>query len=169
MELNWINSFGGPLILLDRSYLDYWKGSDEINGTRDYERACRIEDYLGLVKVGDFFGLILGDEPNQTAWKQIDLHQGILIRWVWADNEAEIENSIEDIISKNEWQETNLEIEFQTGNLFLFDSAFNSKKNEHLVNSLNIELNAGIYSLKTLFYKPNERLNLVIHKIVRVS
>lgn len=170
-ELNWINSFGGPLILLDQKGLISWEGSSEKNDTTDYERACLIEDYLGLVEVADSFGLVLGDEPSQTTWQPISQTQGIIIRWVWADNEAQIENSLENIISSDKWEDTNIEIEFQTDSLFLFDSALNCKLNEHLDNSLDnsleIKLDSGNYSLKNLFYKPDESLNLLVHKLVK--
>ena len=80
----WLTSDGGPLLLLARAYLRYWGGIDPPTGGRtiearfrwsgtaatpatDYDRACDVDDELGLLAVGPGHALVLGDEPLATS------------------------------------------------------------------------------------------------------
>src|SRR5882724_11999130 len=96
--LKWIDSAGGPLILMDQSFVDCWKGNSSISpknpGITDYERACRIDNYIGLVDVGSGNGLVLGDEPMMTSWHSQNTVEGILLRWQWAPNEKSVVNAL---------------------------------------------------------------------------
>jgi hypothetical protein len=81
--LQWIQSNGGPLLLLPSSLLGAWEGADEPEPYRgvearshwnpggpatDYDRACDVPDLAGTVPVGAGEGLVLGDEPLATTW-----------------------------------------------------------------------------------------------------
>ena len=62
----WVSGDGGPLILMEQKYLINWEGCDAPSNGRvveanscwgldvatDYDLACDIEDYLGLINVG---------------------------------------------------------------------------------------------------------------------
>src|SRR4051812_20544359 len=103
-ELAWLFSDGGPLLLLQEELLPHWGGSDPLTGgsgayggpsvtsgrapASDYDRACAVQGYLGLMRVGPGEGLVLGDEPMQTAWwRSAGQDADTLIRWQWADDE----------------------------------------------------------------------------------
>jgi Immunity protein 21 len=168
-KLNWINSTGGPLILMDEISFSNWKGSLKHNGISDYERACMVDDYLGLVEFEKHLGLVLGDEPNQTSWINIGDSQGIIVRWVWADSEDEIKNALRNVSLWQNWEETDLQIKYETGKLKLFDSSLDASADKSILDCLDINLNSGVYSIETLFYQPTERLNLILHKLEHVS
>ncbi len=66
-NLLWVHSNGGPLILLSEHLLNYWDGINppkdgrQIEATfrwgphsaaTDYDRACDVSDYMGLLEVG---------------------------------------------------------------------------------------------------------------------
>lgn len=34
----------------------------------DYDRACRVDGYIGKIPVGDKEGLVLDDQPMPTTW-----------------------------------------------------------------------------------------------------
>jgi len=58
-----IESAGGPLVLLsDRARVD-WTG---VAGA-DYERACAVDGYFGVLDVRGDEVLVIGDEPASTA------------------------------------------------------------------------------------------------------
>jgi hypothetical protein len=83
--MGWIESAGGPLVVIPRSMSGEWKG---IAGD-DYNEACRVENYLGLVarKWGDI--LVLGDEPLRTA--VVSRSEGpAIVRWMYAPNEDQL-------------------------------------------------------------------------------
>lgn len=94
LRLKWIES-DGPLLVLEEDLLHYWRGyigtSKPDMATNDYERACTINDYVGLVDVDVYYGLVLDDEPMMTTWwSSSDDEDGLLIRWMWAESEDSI-------------------------------------------------------------------------------
>src|SRR5262245_42817643 len=104
----WLESTGGPLLLLPESLVHEWSGSvamtavDIINLSRwwendrplrgDYTRARAGTGLVGLVSVGSGQGLVLHDEPLPTTWRGTRARQaGVLIRWGYAESEVAAE------------------------------------------------------------------------------
>ena len=87
-SLKWLESTGGPLLLIEKVFLPYWDGyAPTETGVTDYERACKVGDYLGRIEVGPGYGVVLGEEPFSTTWWQPDENRnGLLVRWVYANN-----------------------------------------------------------------------------------
>ena len=88
--MTWIESAGGPLVLIPRLHVSEWGGAslDTPMVGDDYERACAITDYIGGIPVGDGTALVLGDTPDRTT--VIDSEFGIaLLRWGFADSADE--------------------------------------------------------------------------------
>lgn len=161
----WIESTGGPLILLERRLLPYWRGySPSFNtGATDYERACSVSDYLGTIDVGLGKGIVLGEQPYATTWWRCnDVPSGMLVRWVSAESEEAVIEALR-VLSNVAWERTGVELKLATGNLALFDSAFPG--NEIDV-SLSIEIPAGIYFAETLHYSPNDEISLILHRFI---
>ena len=94
-NLKWIVSAGGPLLLMEIKSLPHWHGifggQSDVGKTTDYARACEVDDYVGLIGVNDSQGLVLGEEPMHTSWFPISDSEGIVVRWVWADDEQQVE------------------------------------------------------------------------------
>jgi hypothetical protein len=97
---DWI-SCNSPLLLVAKDELRAWEGTDVPSQGRmvearfrwnpdgpatDYDRACDVDDYLGVIAVGNSNGIVLGDEPLMTTWLPLK-DSGLLVRWVYADNE----------------------------------------------------------------------------------
>ena len=154
---NWLTSAGGPLILLEKEFLSNWKGVF----SNDYNRACAISDYIGLINVGQGKGLIIGDEPFPTLWLPQNKQEGLLVCWNYAENEEEVLKFCQKIPEKI-WKATNLNLEVLKGPLILFDSAASGND---LLDSLSIGLIPGAYQIKTAIYEPNPLTSLIIHKI----
>ncbi|WP_327234770.1 immunity 21 family protein [Streptomyces sp. NBC_01317] len=101
-ELRWIESSGGPFVVLPASRLTHWLGS---NGS-DYEAACEVEEYLGLVRVGapelEATGLVVADEPLPAVYIP-DLK--CVLQWQYAPSESALvsaaRRSIEGVL---DWQ-----------------------------------------------------------------
>ena len=92
----WVDSYGGPLIVVPASALDAWGGDTEagrvLGGTGpadDYDRACAVDAYAEAIPVGDAGAqaLVLGDEPALTCYLP-DL--SAFVRWLGADSETEL-------------------------------------------------------------------------------
>ncbi len=84
----WVESLGGPLIIVPVSALAHWKGSaEEADGLDDYDRACEVNALAAPLPVGEAQGLVLGDEPATTCY--LPEHRAFL-RWLAADSEADL-------------------------------------------------------------------------------
>ncbi|MFD5610578.1 Imm21 family immunity protein [Kitasatospora sp. NPDC127060] len=93
----WVESMGGPLIVVPVSALHQWNGCTE-NGMivgdgdqpDDYDRACAVEDLaevISLVGHTANSALVLGDEPSSTCYLA---EQRAFVRWLAADSDAEL-------------------------------------------------------------------------------
>jgi hypothetical protein len=178
LTLPWICSEGGPLLLLSEEYLPAWKGCDVPSGGRviqatfrwngpgspatDYDRACDVNGYVDLLDVGSGHGLVLGDEPMETMWWHSEVGDGgILVRWGYADDEARVVHSLARI-PDDVWEETSLLFTVGQSPLYLFDSAWPGREvSRHLV----IQVPQGTYSVATGIYRPDDRTELVLHRL----
>lgn len=162
--LKWLESAGGPLLLLEEHLLAHWHGafskSTQIS-TTDYDRACNIDDYIGIIEVGSGYGIVLGEEPFSTAWLQLpNPHNSFLVRWVFAENEAAVIDALSEL-QETKWKKTGAKIQFSNGKLVLFDSAC---KGTNIDDNLQIEISKGQYEVETLNYEPNEQTSIILHR-----
>ncbi|PRP93857.1 hypothetical protein ENSA7_78980 [Enhygromyxa salina] len=147
--------------------LSRWRGvdADPAQGPSDYERACAVVDYVGVIDVGDASALILGDEPFPTAWHSTD-DGGILIRWVYSDSEASIDAFLSNTNCKICWTETGLSVPVP-GQCVLFDAAEPGVdiRGECLV----LTLSAGDYAVRSAVVDPSDEVRLVLHELSLVK
>ncbi len=97
LDLAWVESMGGPLIVVPVSALHSWGGCTEdgviVGGTDqsdDYDRACEVADLAEVISLGghgDISALVLGDEPATTCYLP---ESRAFVRWLAADSEAEL-------------------------------------------------------------------------------
>lgn len=127
-DLAWVQSMGGPLIVVPASALEQWGGCTEdgvVGGGTDvpddYDRACDVEGWAGIVEVGtEGAGLVLADEPATTCYLP---EQNIFLRWLAADSDVELLGAAEAVLgdSITDWEECGL---WETdGAAVLLDSA----------------------------------------------
>ncbi|MFD0328281.1 Imm21 family immunity protein [Streptacidiphilus monticola] len=97
LDLAWVTSMGGPLIVVPVSALPYWGGCTEdgmITGDGDqpdhYDRACDVDALAGVIALHspvEASVLVLGDEPATTCYLP---HRLAFMRWLAADSDAEL-------------------------------------------------------------------------------
>ena len=87
--LLWLESAGGPLIVLPARHLRSWGGCWRPRAATDYDRACGVRGYQGVIAAGAGDALVLGDCPLLTAPCRLG---GVryLLRWGFASGEAEM-------------------------------------------------------------------------------
>lgn len=170
-SLQWIESAGGPLILLPQASLADWSGynPDEelsgevtIPGTTDYERACAValEGLLGLVQVADIQALVLGDEPMSTAWHPTGPAGGLLIRWVYGDDINAVPSYVTDLDAVI-WTLSGITLTVTNQPYYLFDSAW---AGQETTERLEITLTEGRYEIDTGIAHPANRTELLLHR-----
>jgi Immunity protein 21 len=176
--LQWINSNGGPLLLLPSSLLGVWEGADEPEPYRgvearsrwnpggpatDYDRACDATELVGTVQVGVGEGLVLADEPLATTWWPApEIGGGILVRWEYADSDAAAGRWIAAIPGSLPW-EPSARFGFAEGPLVLFDSA--EAGADPSGPRLEIALAGGGYDVHTIRWRPDVTTSLLLHRL----
>ncbi|WP_244318352.1 Imm21 family immunity protein [Streptomyces brevispora] len=109
----WVESMGGPLIIVPVSALTAWRGSAETGVLAgdaltpdDYDRACAVDDLAGVIAVGDSGAqaLVLADEPATSCF--LPEHRTFL-RWLAADSEAGLKAAARAVLvaAATEWEE----------------------------------------------------------------
>ncbi|MFF4869245.1 MULTISPECIES: Imm21 family immunity protein [unclassified Streptomyces] len=121
---NWVQSMGGPLVVVPLSGLREWSGCTEdgvlVGGGEvpdDYDRACAVEELAGVIE-GNV--LVLGDEPATTRYLA---GRRAFVRWLGADSEEELVAAAEALLDdpRTPWEECGV---WETGGAaVLMDSA----------------------------------------------
>ncbi|MFG3046691.1 Imm21 family immunity protein [Streptomyces sp. NPDC048241] len=127
--LKWVQSTGGPLIVVPQSAVNAWSGYTgdgsvlgDADGRDDYDRACEVEDSAGVITVGagGATALVLADEPAQTCFLPEEL---LFVRWLAANSEAELFEAARAVLADPDtvWEDNGLWV--TDGSAFLMDSA----------------------------------------------
>ncbi|MDO0928783.1 immunity 21 family protein [Streptomyces sp. TG1A-8] len=146
--LEWVESGGGPLIAVPETVLPFWAGADSEELDTDYDRACEVDGYVGLLPVGDSAALVLGDEPASTSYLP---DQAAFVRWSAAHCEGDLLAGVPAALDAAVWEQ---EIRWQVpGPVLLFDSAWPggaAGRREHL----RVPLTAGTYAVRAAYAQP---------------
>ncbi|MGI5452902.1 immunity 21 family protein [Streptomyces sp. CA-249302] len=146
--LDWVESGGGPLIAVPEAVLPFWAGADGEENASDYDRACEVDGFVGLLPVGDSAALVLGDEPASTAFLP---EHGTFVRWCAANSEDELLAEVPQALATAEWGE---EVRWQVpGDVLLFDCAWPGTDTER-TDSLKVALEPGRYAVRAANVQP---------------
>lgn len=164
--MEWIESEGGHLVLMDRESMRGWQGVDGSADPRfssDYERACAVDDYCAVLNVGGHEVLVLGDEPYSTTFYVHELHGLMLVRWRWADSEA---SAIQVLLQSHDRFDINqlVRMDVRIGELVLFDAALPGDEVEQ---KLVVSVAPGRYEMGTALLEPDRETSLLVHGMVR--
>lgn len=160
--LKWIETNGGPIVILPRSLKEYWSGQQvDSSGLSDYDRACNVINYIDKITVGSGIGFVLGGDPCPTA-ALISPVSGhfIIARWVWAESDDEAEK----ILTSSDLSIIRgdlLDCSIGCTEIILADSAFDGMSKYFCLSTH--EINAGNYIIETFDYKPNQNTWFIIH------
>ncbi|GAA0926905.1 immunity 21 family protein [Kribbella koreensis] len=118
---------GGPLIVVPVSALDSWHGCT-MEGTMigdgtvvdDYDRACRVDDWAGVIEVGDHQALVLGEVSYRTCY--LAEHR-VFIRWSVASSAAELFEAAEAVLADDSTPWVDCGVWETDGAAVLMDSA----------------------------------------------
>jgi hypothetical protein len=174
--MEWVSSGGGPLMLLDEQLLSAWGGAFGLGGDEsrsalgkgtDYDRACQVRDYVGVIPVGHGQGLVLSGEALETTWYSQPHHAGeMLVRWVYAEDDESVERALNSLPADIPWTDgPNLDVSGRY--LVLFDSAMEGT--DILIPPLRVELAPGRYRILTTQYMSGSDTSLLLHRLAPVA
>jgi hypothetical protein len=156
--MRWINSGGGPLIIIEKRFSTKWGGASKKKGIH-YNIACDTSNYAEVKNIDPFDIVVLGDEPLQTTVINNKKDQ-FIVRWRYAESESDVLAALK--IFKPEKPLESLSITWTTNELVLFDAAeIFVKGTKHL----NIELLENKCIIETFEFSPKKDLSLLLHKI----
>jgi hypothetical protein len=166
--VEWIESGGGPLIVVPEKVLSSWQGCDFESATNDddYGRACEVEGYLGVIAVGGEQALVLG-EPWATTYVP-DL--GCFVCWIAADSEEAMFGSAEEALGAAVWE---AEVHWEVpGPVVLLDSGWPGVPEPDAefdeLDRLRIDLEAGRYLVRAVHAEPTPRTTMILVGLTRL-
>jgi hypothetical protein len=176
-EYKWIDTSGGPHLLLAEELLPFWRGIEgwrdhrDPSDASDYARACRVSSWLGAIPCHTGEALVLSGDHGRIAWIP-NTHQdggGILVQWLGVNDEA----SIADVLAGKEVANvldgpSAEEVEFSTsasGVLRLFDSAERGDKLKSA--SEIVRLLPGRYRVRAGYFETRS-IKIVVRRIARI-
>ncbi|MER6383763.1 immunity 21 family protein [Streptomyces sp. NPDC001250] len=161
--LEWVESGGGPLIAVPETVLPFWAGADSEELDTDYDRACEVDGYVGLLPVGDSAALVFGDEPASTSYLP---DHATFVRWSAANSEAELLATVPAALDAAMWGS---EVHWRVpGPVLLFDSAWPGQaadRTEHL----RVPLEAGTYTVRAAYVQPGPETWVGLVRLTRLA
>src|SRR5690242_20715802 len=140
--VEWVESGGGPLVAVPEAVLPFWAGADGEDLATDYDRACEVDGYVGLLPVGDSAALVLGDEPASTSFLP---DHDTFVRWRAANSEEELLAGVPAALATAVWEN---EVRWDvSGPVVLFDSAWPGREADG-TERLRIALEPGGYAVR---------------------
>ncbi|MFF6996537.1 immunity 21 family protein [Streptomyces sp. NPDC008313] len=147
--VEWVESGGGPLIVVPEVVLPFWSGADGDEMSSDYDRACDVDGAVGLVPVGDTRALVLGDEPAATAYLP---EHGVFVRWSAADSEAGLLACVPAALHSADWgPQAHWDV---PGDVLLFDAAHTGPDAERAEDHVRVALAPGRYAVRAASARP---------------
>jgi hypothetical protein len=160
--VEWIESGGGPLIVIPEESLSAWRGADG-DDWEDYDRACDVDGHVGLIAVGQSHALVLGFDPASTAFLP---KPGAFVRWIAADSEEELLDSVEGALASVVREET---VTWDVpGPVVLLDSACPGGE-VHEDERLRVEMATGRYRVQAAEVTPGPRTTLCLVQFIPVT
>ena len=169
----WIDTAGGPFLLLAERSLSSWRGTErwtfETHGddASDYSRACEITDWIGSISFGEETGYVLGGDIGPISWITTDgLEGGYLVQWLGVDDEAEIlpalhSKELEDLFSSDQAERTRIQID-EPGEVRIIQAA--EIGDDLVAKSTLIKLRSGTYDA-TSVYLETTSLMIVVRRL----
>ncbi|MGW4789048.1 Imm21 family immunity protein [Streptomyces sp. NPDC004230] len=125
----WVESMGGPLIVVPVSALAAWRGCTEsgvmagdATAPDDYDRACAVDDLAGVITVGEngARALVLADQPATSCYLP---ERRAFLRWLAADSETGLRTAADAVLADSAavWEECGTWV--SDGPAVLMDSA----------------------------------------------
>jgi hypothetical protein len=155
---------------MERRLAPHWQGtagsaaSEATNSPTDYERACLIGDYIGLVELPGGNALILGDMPLSTSvWRKdsVIVH---IVRVFYTDDLVDISSFLLSIGAESfEDPDEILQFSVASSQMRIFDSAFPGSAVAGP--ELSFEVVPGTYRILTKIIDSFERTSFIVHRL----
>jgi hypothetical protein len=163
--MKWLESDGGPLVLIPASVLTQWRGSGiERYDPVDYDMACSIRDFVGLLDFRTKKILVFGDEPTPAIVTTM-FGEPCVIRWFACESQELAEKVISSIPRALPEFAKALRCEILEEEHLLFDAALPGMLTEGASHKLLLE--RGTYLVTTEPYCDTKNYDFLVHRFKR--
>ena len=131
-------------------------GGSIVGEHSDYERACAVSGYIGIISSGNAKVGVLGDEPMQsTLFFDGNIYN--IVRWVYCKSNNSAENALSRMPVENEKIAGDVFIDLSADEFIIFDSVLSFDE---------INLPKGKYKISTENYKKSGEYSFIIHRLL---
>lgn len=166
MDMQWINSAGGPLVCASPVVGREWRGTQGSSvgeACSDYERACGQLDYVDAIACGLSQVLVLGDEPLQSALLAMD--EGVfVVRWISCKSSECAASVIAQLPSALPSIEAPTKFRLDERGLIMFDAALGGIDP---ASCASVDLKPGMFTITTEKYKTEGVYEFLVHRFLR--
>ncbi|REG22585.1 immunity protein 21 of polymorphic toxin system [Archangium gephyra] len=146
------------MVLLPKDLQPRWQGTCGVPS--DYEVACGVEGYVGVIEMAGGQVLVLGDEPLQTAVFSLS-GRPCLVRWVYAPSPGVAESFITAMVPIHlRGPLESVAIHVDSSPLVLMDAGAHG---EHPGDTLELELEPGSYRVHVYEFAPARDMKFLVH------
>ncbi|MBX3442380.1 MAG: hypothetical protein KF774_08225 [Planctomyces sp.] len=169
----WIESGGGPLILIPAKALADWKGDSQDDDSdcefTDYGRACQVYEYVGVVDCGPRQAAVVVAEPGPTTWLPFGFSGGVIAKWTYAPGRDEADAALlrlkdPGVLKSIRWDLGSVEVEVDCDTMLLFDSALDRER-LRAEDCFEIPVVPGRVKVGAAIYEPTSDLSFVLHSV----
>lgn len=156
--MRWISSAGGPLILIPKFLQPQWQGT--CGEPSDYEVACGVEGYEGVIEKAGRQILVLGDEPLETAVSRLN-GRPCLVRWFYAPSPEAAESAVAAMVPMHlRGPLESVALRIESSPLVLMDAGASG---EQPGDTLELELRPGAYRVHVYELAPARDMKFLVH------
>jgi len=134
--------------MIEKSLIGLWEG---IGNPKHYNAACDVEDYIGLIPIGDGMGVVIGEDISRSTWISYENNEGgFLLVLNYIKEGMKADTIIERILSIDEslFEKTGLQVKINDNSIYLF-AACDNGPNWMYERSENCII-PGVYDIYTL-------------------
>ena len=171
MPIHWIESNGGPYILMGIRAASMWRATHGISVESrdgcvdDYQCVCGIGGYAGVMHSGDNAILVIDDLPNDLAVYLNTDSEAVFVKWIGAESEEKIWAAL-DAEKELSFKRLDFELQITESELVIFDSS--DLLDDAGENKLYLNLLPGFYSVEVLDYEPHDEMMLQLFRLRRI-
>ncbi|WP_255415209.1 Imm21 family immunity protein [Vitiosangium sp. GDMCC 1.1324] len=156
--MNWLSSAGGPMVLVPQVLRSRWRGTRGV--PTDYDVACGVEGYVGVIEKDGWQILVLDDEPLQTAVASLN-GRPCLVRWVFAPSPSAAEAALGTMeAARLRGPLESVDIRIASSPLVLMDAGASG---EHPGETLELSLDPGLYRAHVYEFAPARDTKFLVH------
>lgn len=167
---NWIESGGGPLVLMDDERCGRWGGSDRsFVSPSEYEQLCAVANgntYCFIATEGEVPRIVafVGDVLPLAVYRANSDEELFIVRWMTGESSEEFDADLAKLADGVTWRSDG-EVSLRTWPAWIFDSAYRGDEID-AANSIRLD-ERGRFHIATAYHDEGDT-TFVMHRLTRL-